>query len=120
MMLFLFSDIGPNDAPTRIRVGSHIDMARFLAPAGEAGRSHMRLDEMGADRPVIVATGDAGTVFLCHPFLVHAAQKHCGSVPRFMAQPPLGLAERFWLDRPDSAYCPVEIAIRRAIGVDTE
>jgi hypothetical protein len=32
---------------------------------------------------------DTGTVYLCHPFLVHAAQIHRGSQPRFMAQPPL-------------------------------
>ena len=36
-----------------------------------------------------LATGDAGTVYLCHPFLVHAAQPHRGTLPRFMAQPPL-------------------------------
>jgi hypothetical protein len=29
LMLFLFSDVGEKDAPTRIRVGSHLDMARF-------------------------------------------------------------------------------------------
>jgi hypothetical protein len=38
LLLFLFSDIGEDDAPTRIRVGSHVPMARDLAPAGEAGR----------------------------------------------------------------------------------
>ena len=37
LMLFLFSDVGERDAPTRIRVGSHADIARQLAPAGEAG-----------------------------------------------------------------------------------
>jgi hypothetical protein len=115
LMLFLFSDVGPEDAPTRIRVGSHMDMARFLEPAGEAGRSHMVLDGMGAERPQALATGDAGTVYLCHPFLVHAAQRHRGSTPRFMAQPPLGLAEPYRLDRQDGAYSPVEIAIRRAL-----
>ena len=36
-----------------------------------------------------LAIGPAGTVYLCHPFLVHAAQPHRGSQPRFMAQPPL-------------------------------
>ncbi len=41
LMLFLFSDVGEEDAPTRIRVGSHMDMARYLAPAGEAGRWRM-------------------------------------------------------------------------------
>jgi hypothetical protein len=37
LMLFLFSDVGEMDAPTRIRVGSHIDIARILAPAGDEG-----------------------------------------------------------------------------------
>jgi hypothetical protein len=115
LMLFLFSDVGELDAPTRIRVGSHLDMARFLAPAGEAGMSHLMLDRMGANRPEALATGEAGTVYLCHPFLVHAAQMHRGSTPRFMAQPPLHPAEPFELDREDGNYSPVEIAIRRAL-----
>jgi hypothetical protein len=39
LMLFLFSDVGENDAPTRIRVASHVNVARMLAPAGESGLS---------------------------------------------------------------------------------
>jgi len=115
LMLFLFSDVGENDAPTRIRAGSHMDMARYLEPAGEAGRSHMNLDQMGADRPIALATGEAGTVYLCHPFLVHAAQRHRGSAPRFMAQPPLGLREPYRLHRDDGNYSAVEISIRQAL-----
>jgi hypothetical protein len=115
LMLFLFSDVGEHDAPTRIRAGSHHDMARFLAPAGEAGMSHLVLDKMGAELPEALATGEAGTVYLCHPFLVHAAQRHRGTTPRFMAQPPLGPAEPLRLDREDGNYSPVEIAIRLAL-----
>ncbi|ARM89915.1 phytanoyl-CoA dioxygenase protein [Rhizobium sp. CIAT894] len=115
LMLFLFSDVGEEDAPTRIRVGSHMDMARYLAPAGEAGRSRMYLETMGAERPRTLATGEAGTVYLCHPFLVHAAQMHRGTQPRFMAQPGLAPFEPFRLEREDGAYSPVEIAIRRAL-----
>jgi len=115
LMLFLFSDVSEDDAPTRIRVGSHFDMARYLAPAGESGMSHMELSSMGADKPVALATGEAGTVYLCHPFLVHAAQKHRGSAPRFIAQPPLALAEPYRLHRDDGGYSPVEIAIRQAL-----
>jgi hypothetical protein len=115
LMLFLFSDVGERDAPTRIRVGSHFDMARFLAPAGEAGMSHLVLDQMGAERPEALATGEAGSVYLCHPFLVHAAQMHRSSVPRFMAQPPLHPAEPFRLDRVDGDYSAVEMAIRQAL-----
>jgi hypothetical protein len=117
LMLFLFSDVGELDAPTRIKVGSHLDIARLLEPAGEAGMSHATLDQLGAaiDRPEALATGEAGTVYLCHPFLVHAAQRHCGSSPRFMAQPPLHPAEPFRLMREDGDYSPVELAIRRAL-----
>ena len=115
LLLFLFSDVGEDDAPTRIRVGSHRDMARFLEPAGESGMSHMNLNEMSADLPVALATGPAGTVYLCHPLLVHAAQRHRGSNPRFMAQPPLGLREPYQLHREDGAYSPVETSIRQAL-----
>jgi hypothetical protein len=59
LMLFLFSDVGQAD---------ELDVP---------------------DRPLAPATGAAGDVYLCHPFLVHAAQPHHGRSPRFMAQPPL-------------------------------
>lgn len=120
LVLFLFSDVGPDDAPTRIRVGSHLDIARKIAPAGEAG---LTLRELAADgfagsarRPEIEAVGAAGTVYLCHPFLVHAAQRHSGITPRFMAQPPLLPREPICIEREDSDHSPVEQAIRNAIG----
>jgi Phytanoyl-CoA dioxygenase (PhyH) len=117
LMLFLFSDVGEDDAPTRIKVGSHRDIARSLEPAGAAGLSHAELGRLGAalDRPQVLATGAAGTVYLCHPFLVHAAQMHRGTTPRFMAQPPLDPAEPFQLDRADGDYSSVERAIRLAL-----
>lgn len=118
LMLFLFSDVGEADAPTRIRAGSHIDIARQLAPAGEAG---LTLRELAADgfagsahRREVLATGATGTVYLCHPFLVHAAQPHRGQHPRILAQPPLLPAVPLDPWRPDAA--PVEAAIRDAVG----
>lgn len=121
LMLFLFSDVGENDAPTRIRVGSHLDVPRLLQPAGEAGLSYLELGERldsTAHRPTALATGAAGTVYLCHPFLIHAAQPHRGSIPRFLAQPPLYPAEPLRLVRDDRDYSAVEIAIRRGLGLD--
>jgi len=117
LMLFLFSDVGDHDAPTRIRVGSHADVARQLAPAGEQG---LTLRELAADgfatsaqRPVVTATGDAGTVYLCHPFLVHAAQPHHGKRPRFLAQPPLLPVDPG--NRTRGELSPVEQATARAL-----
>jgi hypothetical protein len=119
LMLFLFSDTAKKDAPTRIRVASHLDIARRLAPAGDDGLSLKELAENGfaesASRRQVLATGDAGTVYLCHPFLVHAAQPNRGRYPRFLAQPALQPAEPFQLKRSDGAYSPVEQAIRLAL-----
>jgi hypothetical protein len=120
LMLFLFSDVDESDAPTRIRVGSHLDIARILAPLEDDGLSLKELVAVPgfaetAARREMPATGDAGTVYLCHPFLVHAAQKHSGTRPRFLAQPPLMPAAPFLLDRADGAYSPVEQAIRLAL-----
>ena len=120
LMLFLFSEVGDTDAPTRIRVGSHMSIARRLAPAGEAGLSLRELAATSfadsAACPEVLATGSPGTVYLCHPFLVHAAQPHHGTRPRFMAQPPLLPREPLQLTREDSAYSPVEQAIRNALA----
>ncbi|MDT0442586.1 phytanoyl-CoA dioxygenase family protein [Streptomyces johnsoniae] len=123
LMLFLFSDVGPDDAPTRIKVGSHLDVPSFLAPAGEEGKDMFelcremdaagRLDAPG--RPMVEATGRAGDVFLCHPFLIHAAQPHRGTAPRFLAQPPLDPVAPLTLERADGAYSPVEAAVLRGL-----
>ncbi|UDF02828.1 phytanoyl-CoA dioxygenase family protein [Asticcacaulis sp. AND118] len=116
LMLFLFSDVGEADAPTRIRAGSHLGIARRLAPAGEAGLTLGELAATGfaesAGCEEVLATGPAGTVYLCHPFLVHSAQPHRGTQPRFMAQPPLLPTVRLNADGPS----PVERAIALALG----
>jgi hypothetical protein len=120
LMLFLFSEVEERDAPTRMRKGSHAVIARQLLRAGENGLS---LGELAADGfastatcDEVLATGAAGTVYLCHPFIVHAAQPHRGTTPRFMAQPPLLPRAPFDPALPPS---PVQIAIRRACGLDT-
>lgn len=94
LMLILFSAVGPDDAPTRIRVGSHRDAAAAMAgkvlDPFEAGPL---VDAASEGRPVAYATGLPGDVFLLHPFTVHAADEHRGSEPRFMAQQPVFLTE---------------------------
>ena len=37
LALYLFTDVGPDDAPTRLRPGSHRDVPPILAPAGDHG-----------------------------------------------------------------------------------
>ncbi len=118
LMLFLFSDVGEADAPTRIRVGSHFDVARLLEPAGDVGVRVRDLDLTAtAHCREVLATGASGTVYLCHPLLVHAAQRNRGHQPRFMAQPPLlpaTVCPR--QSAPAGDLPPVELAIQRALN----
>jgi hypothetical protein len=124
LMLFLFSDVDADNAPTRIKVGSHLDVPPFLEPAGERGMDMFALCEAmdaaaeldSPDRPLALATGQAGDVYLCHPFLIHAAQPHHGTVARFIAQPPLMPTGLLDLDRRDGAHSPVERAVRLGLG----
>jgi Phytanoyl-CoA dioxygenase (PhyH) len=123
LAIFLFTDVGPVDAPTRLRVGSHADAARVLAGAGEDGLDGETLaplvDEASTHRPVALATGSAGDVFLCHPFVVHAASwPHQGTVPRAIAQPGVALLEPLQLADRASAF-PVEAAILDALETRT-
>lgn len=92
LVLTLLSEVGVDDAPTRIRVGSHRDVARVL------GVDPLNLEDMGrvvdqasAGRPVRHATGQPGDVYIVHPFTAHAADEHRGRSPRFMAQAPVML-----------------------------
>ncbi|BCJ41097.1 phytanoyl-CoA dioxygenase [Actinoplanes ianthinogenes] len=113
LALFLFSDVGPDDAPTRLILGSHRYAAAALATRGEPGMP-------GGDVPSLLrpstfcrttaeATGAAGDVYLCHPFIVHTATwPHRGAEPRMMAQPAV-LTEGFAIDGSDPS--PVARAI---------
>lgn len=106
LVLFLFSDIGPYDAPTRIRVGSHTTVAKFLRSVSEDGIGLSDFDfSTTASCEEAVATGDEGTVYLCHPFLVHAAQVNRGHLPRFMAQPALAFKQELAVLSEPYRYC---------------
>jgi len=114
LALFLLSDVGDGDAPTELKVGSHLDVPRLLEPFGDTGTS---FDTIGSalppttfERPAALATGRAGDVYVCHPFLVHRATwPHRGHRPRAIAQPGVATLRPFPLDG-DNPY-PVERAI---------
>jgi hypothetical protein len=92
--------VDPDDA------GWHID-GSYTGPDGTfwATRRFPDFDDL----PIAHATGHAGDAYLCHPFLVHAADRHRGSSPRIIAQPPLapaGGARHLERCASDEAYSP--------------
>jgi hypothetical protein len=117
--LFLLTDVSEADAPTEILVGSHLDVPRVLAPFGAKGVFFGDVTEAlpasTFQRSRARATGRAGDVYVCHPFLVHRATwPHRGSRPRMIAQPAIALHEPFAL-RDGAAVCAVEQAILRGL-----
>ena len=119
LCLFLLSDVTADDAPTELKIGSHLDVPALLEPAGDAGLSFPalaeRLPPRTFERASALATGKAGDVFVCHPFLVHRATwPHRGVAPRLVAQPGVAIHEPFALDGLHPA--PVEATILRALG----
>jgi len=123
LLLMLFTDVGPEDAPTRIKVGSHLDVARALTDTSPEGASFdvTQAAPTALGRPTAQAVGSAGDVFLCHPFLVHAASwPHTGTKPRFVGQPCIHHPEGEWLGGFDysdfSIPSAVKDAVRLAIG----
>ncbi len=118
LMLFLFSDVTELDGPTIIKVRSHFDVAKILVQEGEKGLSFMDLaNKLGSfpKRQEAIATGKAGTVYLCHPFLVHAAQDVKGTDPKFMAQPALLTKKDYDIKAASENLCPVEKAILKGL-----
>jgi hypothetical protein len=117
LAIFLFTDVGAGSAPTRLRPGSHLDVPAILAPAGNEGlpgpEAAVRAAAATAHYPTVLATGRAGDVFLCHPFLVHAASwPHRGRFPRMIAQPGVALFGEYSLaPRAGEPPPPVERAI---------
>jgi hypothetical protein len=114
LALFLFSDVGADDAPTRLICGSHRFIPPILRRYGEAGLPG--IDVSGRWQPSLLcrstahATGRAGDVYLCHPFTVHTATwPHRGTTPRMMAQPGVHVTDGFALDGSDPS--PVARAI---------
>lgn len=102
LLLCLLSDVGPDDAPTRILPGSHRLTPPLLWPFGEEGVAGLEAPLPPPTGPVVLATGEAGDVYLCHPFLVHAASwPHHGGAPRFVSQPPISLWSSLRIDDGD-------------------
>lgn len=121
LSLFLLTDVGDDDAPTELKVGSHHDVPAVLDAHGDAGASYLTVaEELPArtfGRPSSFATGRAGDVLVCHPFLVHRATwPHRGARPRAIAQPAVAQPEPFRLDGVDPS--PVERTILAALGAD--
>jgi hypothetical protein len=88
----------------RANAGYHIE-GSYPAPDGSSAGWVMNTAH---------ATGKAGDVFLCHPFMVHTGTwPHRGTGPRMIAQPAVSAPDGFVLDGSDPS--PVARAIVKGL-----
>lgn len=114
LLLILFTDVGLDDTPTRLITGSHRYVPPILSTVGDEGLGGgtvaARLNPSVLCRQSVYATGRAGDVFLCHPFLVHTGiWPHRGTEARMVAQPGVEVPDGFAVDGSDPS--PVARAI---------
>ncbi len=116
----LFTDVLPGGGATFLAVDSVPVVARFLAAHPEGVLPD------GFDPKTLLAectdfrevTGDAGDVYLLHPYLLHAVGQNVLKRPRAITNLCYELREPMRFSRPDGDYFPVEAAILCGLGVD--
>ena len=116
LILFLFSDQEtPESGAVKIAKGSHKDVPKLLADAGEKGMHPFDLrNQMNFDSYEIAhALGKAGDVYLLNPFTFHSGQANTGNQPRFLGQPELTPANKpcFNLNRENGNYSVMERSV---------
>jgi len=124
-----YTDVAHRGGGTFIAPDSVGVVARFLAEhpegvypgaEGEGTRFPKEPGERLVDRceDFLEVTGQAGEVFLLHPYMLHASSRNHLWKARLMINPCLRFKEPMRFDRPDMAYSPVERATLRGLGVD--
>jgi hypothetical protein len=119
LVIGLFTDIQPRGGGTILAGGSHKITARVLARHPD-GISHVDLFHEVLQEPLghfWEVTGNAGDVFLCHPFLFHCrGYKHCGP-PRIISNTEAGLWQPMNFGRPNFPdHSPLERSIIQALA----
>jgi hypothetical protein len=115
-----WTDVVHQGGPTYIATDSIAKVAKFLAdrPEGVLPNDFPFKDLVAQCSDFEEATGNAGDVFLLHPFVLHAASQNMLQAIRIITNPPVSLTEPLQLDRPNpDDHSPVERGILHALGV---
>lgn len=116
----LFTDVLPQGGATFIAADSVPVVARFLAahPEGVLPDGFDTKTLLAECKDFRQATGDAGDVYLLHPYLLHAVGQNVLMRPRAITNLCYELTEPMQFHRADGDYSPIEAAVLRGLGVD--
>jgi hypothetical protein len=115
--LFSFSAAGPGRGGTVVRAGSHRDVARQLAAAGQEGADSVAVTRscVAREREVRQLTCEPGDVVFMHPFLLHRMGPHFGDAPRIACNARVSLKEPMHISPANARPSAVEQAIISAV-----
>ena len=118
LTLVLWSDVQHQGGATFVAADSVGPVARYLAdhPQGIRPGDYPVAELVAQCSRFVEATGEAGDVYLLHPYVLHAKAQNVLRRPRLITNPPLTLAEPMRFDRPDGDYSLVERAVLKALG----
>ena len=116
----LFTDVRPGGGATFLAVDSVPAVARYLAkhPEGVLPDEFDLKALLSECHDFREATGEAGDVYLLHPYLLHAVGQNVLQRPRAITNLCYELNEPMRFHREDGDYSPVEAAVLRGLGVD--
>lgn len=122
LTLVLWSDVRHQGGATFVATDSVGHVARFLAehPEGVLPNAFSQAHLIDRCSEFAEGTGKLGTVYLLHPFILHAKAQNVSWTPRYITNPPITLREPMRFDR-DSLddHSLVEQAVLRALGTDS-
>jgi hypothetical protein len=118
LVFVLWTDVVHQGGPTYVATDSVPVMARYLAdrPEGVLPGGFDFAARIRECSRFVEATGEAGDVYLLHPFTLHAVSQNILRVPRIITNPPVSLREPMRFDGEDPS--PVERAVLQALGTD--
>ena len=116
----LFTDVLPGGGATFIAADSVPAVSRYLAahPEGVLPDEFDLKAILSECHDFREATGEAGDVYLLHPYLLHAVGQNVLQRPRAITNLCYVLNEPLDFNRADGDYSPVEAAVLRGLGVD--
>ncbi|KAH2441317.1 hypothetical protein KXV83_004566 [Aspergillus fumigatus] len=83
---------------------------------GKQWRDWVRDSQLTRAESFHEATGQAGDVYLLHPFMLHSASRNLLREVRIITNPPVSLKEPFNYNRPDGKYSLVEQKTLKELG----
>jgi hypothetical protein len=121
LTVIFWDDVLPQSGGTFVATDSVGPIARYLInyPEGLTPKEAEFGRMIHECETFVEATGQAGDVYLLHPYILHSASKNPSGRARFITNPAVSFEEPMNFNREkEEDYCLVEKAVLRAMGVD--